>query len=88
MNEMIEDTIGVDTVDYGGPRRSTCTPAIVACTLLKVKNIEGRYNRKTKKIKSSNRNIKTRDALTLKIATNGLEVVVNSHRSSLCAMDV
>ena len=36
-HDMTKNIIGVDTVDYGRPRRSACTPAIVPCTLLKVK---------------------------------------------------
>ena len=47
-HEMIENIIGVDTVDSGNPRSSTCTPDIVACTLLKVKNHEGSYDIKAK----------------------------------------
>ena len=39
-HEMMENNIGGDNVDSGSPRRSTCTPSIVACTLLKVKNRE------------------------------------------------
>ena len=50
-HEMMENTIGVDTMDYGRPRRSTCNPAIVPCTLLKVKKHEGSYHQKAKKIK-------------------------------------
>ena len=87
-HEMMVTTIGVDTVNYGRPRRSTCTPNIVACTLLKVKKNEGRYDRKAKKLKKPNRNIKNRDAPTLKLARNGLEVFVNAHWASFCAMDV
>ena len=85
---MMENTLGVDTVDYGRPGRSACTPAIVPFTLLKLKNIEESYERKAKKIKNSNRNIKNRDAPTLKVATNGLEVFVNVPWASFCAMDV
>ena len=48
---MMENTIGGDTVDSGRPRRSTCNPSIVACTLLKVKKYEGSYDRKAKKFK-------------------------------------
>ena len=47
-HEMMDNTIGVDTVDSGGPRRSTCTPDIVPFTLLKVKKHEESYNRKAK----------------------------------------
>ena len=88
VHEMMENTIGVDTVDSGRMRRSTCTPAIVPCTLLKFRDHEGGYDREAKKIKKSNRNIKNRDAPTLKVATNGLEVFVNEPWSSFCAMDV
>ena len=62
--------------------------AIVACTLLKVKKHEGSYDKKAKKIKKLNRNIKNRDAPTLKLATNGLEVFVNEPWASFCAMYV
>ena len=75
-------------MDSGSPRRSTCTQSIVACTLLKVKKHEGSYDGKAKKIKKSNRNIKNRDAPTLKLATNGLEVFVNAPWASFSAMDV
>ena len=37
VNEMMENKIGGYTVDYGGPRRSTCTSSIVSCTLMKDK---------------------------------------------------
>ena len=47
-HEMMENNIGGDTVDYGSPRRTTFTPSIVACTLLKVKKHEGSYDRKSK----------------------------------------
>ena len=36
-HDMMENIIGGDTVDSGRPRRTTCTPYIVSCTLLKVK---------------------------------------------------
>ena len=49
---MIYNTIGVDIVYYGGPRRSIFTPDIVPCNLQKVKKDEGRYDKKTKKLKS------------------------------------
>ena len=87
-HEMMENTIGVDNVDSGRSRRSTCTPAVVDCTLLKVKNHEGSYDRKSKNFKKSNRNIKNRDAPTLKHSTNGLEVFVNALWASFYAMDV
>ena len=51
-HEMMEKNIGGDTVDYGRPRRTTYTPSIVACTILKVKKHEGIYDRKAKKPKS------------------------------------
>ena len=88
MNEMMDNNIGGGNVDYGRPRRSACTPSIVTCTLLKVKNHEGSYNRKAKNLKKSNRNIKNRDAPTLKLATNGLEVFVNAPWASFCALYV
>ena len=47
VHEMMDNTIGVDTVDSGRPRRLTCTPSIVACTLLKVKKHDGSYDRKS-----------------------------------------
>ena len=87
-HEMTENTIRVENVDSGIPRRSICTPAIVSYTLLKAKNHEGSYDMKAKKSKHSNRNIKNRDAPTLKLATNGLEVLVNAPWDSLCAIDV
>ena len=74
-HEIMDNTFGLDTVDSRSPRGSTCTPYTVVYTLLKVKNHEGSYNRKAKKFKKSNRNIKKRDAPTLKLATNGLEVL-------------
>ena len=71
-HEMMVNKIGVDTVDSWRLRRSTCTPDIVPCKLLKVEKHEGSYNIKAKNSKKSNRNIKNRDAPTLKLATNGL----------------
>ena len=50
---MTENDIGGDTVDSGRTRRSTYTPYIVACKLLKVKKHEGSYDRKAKKIKKN-----------------------------------
>ena len=70
---MMENTIVVDTVDYGGPNRSTCTPDIVLCKIQKVKNHEGGYDKKAKNSKKSIRNIKNSDAPTLKLATNGID---------------
>ena len=52
-HEIIYNTIGVDTVDSGRLRRSTCTPDIAPCKLLKVKNHEGTYEKKGKKIQKS-----------------------------------
>ena len=75
-------------MDSGRPRRSTFTPSIVACTILKFKNHEGSYDRKAKNPKQSKRNIKNRDAPTLKLETNGLEVFVNAPWGSFFAMDV
>ena len=54
----------------------------------KVKNHEGSYDKEAKKSKNSNRNIKNRDAPTLKLATKVLKVFVNAHWASFCAMDV
>ena len=85
---MMENNLGGDTVDYGRPRSTTCTPYIVACTLIKVKKHEGSYDKKAKNSKKSNRNIKNRDAPTLKLATNGIEFFVNAPWASFCAMYV
>ena len=52
-HEMIKNNIGVDTVDSGRPSRSTCTLAIVPCTLIKVKKHEGGYNREANKFKKA-----------------------------------
>ena len=41
-----------------------------------------------KNSKKSNRNIENRDAPTLKLSTNGLEVSVNTPWAYFCAMDV
>ena len=87
-HDMMENNIGMDDVDYGRSIGSTCTPSIVACTLIKVKKHEGSYNRKAKKIKTSSRNIKNRVVRTLKLSTNGLEVFLNAPCASFCAMDV
>ena len=46
VHEMMENTIGVYTVDSGRPRSSTCTPAIVPYKIQKVKNHEGSYDKK------------------------------------------
>ena len=40
--EMMENSIGMDTVDSGRLRRSTCTTYIVPCELQKVKKHKGR----------------------------------------------
>ena len=47
-HDIMENTIGMYTVDYGRPSRSTCTPYIVPSKLQKVKNHEGGYNIKAK----------------------------------------
>ena len=86
-HEMMDSTIGLNTVNSRRPRRSTYTPDIVPCKLQKVEKHEGSCNKKAKKPKKSNRNIKNRYAPTLKLATNGLEVFVNSPLF-LCCMDV
>ena len=87
-NEMMDNTIGVDTVDYGIPSRSTYTPAIVPYKFQKVKNHEGIYNKKAKNPKTSSKNIKNSNAPTLKLATNGPEVFVNPPWASFCEMYV
>ena len=84
----MENTIGVDNVDSGSPRRSTCTPAIVACTLMKVKKYEGGYNRKAKEFKKVNQEYQKQVCANFKLETNGIEVFVNAPWASLCAMDV
>ena len=71
-HEMTENTISVETMYYGRPGRSTRTSAIVIFKFKKVKNNEGGYDKKSKESKNPNRNIKNRDAPTLKPATNGL----------------
>ena len=87
-HEVMDNTIRVDTVDYGKPRRSTFTPDLVPCKLQKIKNHEGSYGKKAKRSKMSSRNIKNSDEPPLKLATNGLEVFVNTPWASLFAMDV
>ena len=47
-HEMMDNNIRGGTVDYGRPIRSACTPSIVACTLIKVKNHEGSNDKKEK----------------------------------------
>ena len=47
-HEMMDNTIGVDTVDSGRMRRSTLTPDITPCKLLKVKKHERIYKEKGK----------------------------------------
>ena len=74
---MIENTIGVDNVDYMSPRRSICTPDIVHCDLQKVKKQKGGYEKK-QQIKKSSRNIKNSNAPNLKLAANGVEVFLNA----------
>ena len=86
-HDITENKIGVETVDSGRLRRSTCTPSIVPCKLQKVKQHEDRY-KKGKKNKKSNRNIKNRYEPTLKLTTNGLEVFVNAPWDSFCEIDV
>ena len=51
-HEMMENTIGVDTVDYEMPKRSTWTSAIALCKLQKFKNNEGSYDKRQKIQKS------------------------------------
>ena len=51
-------------------------------------NHEGSYDIMAKVIIKSNRNIKNRDAPTLKLANNGLEVLVNTPWAYFYAMDV
>ena len=65
-------------------RRSTCTPDIFPCTLQKVKIMKVPT---IERQKNSNRNIKNRDAPTLKLATNGLEVFENVPWDYFYAMD-
>ena len=48
----MEKTIGVDTVDYGIPRVSTCTTSIVTCKLQNIKKHEGIYDKRQKNQKS------------------------------------
>ena len=52
------------------------------------KSMKGATIERQKNPKKSNRNIKNRDAPTLKLETNGLEVFVNTPWASFCAMDV
>ena len=66
-HKMMENTVGVDTVDYGRPGMSTCMPYIVPCGLQKVKKNEGGYDKKAKKSKKSSRNIKNSDASALNL---------------------
>ena len=51
-HEMMENTIGVYTVDYVSSRKSKCTRAIVPFTIMKVKKHEGIHNKKAKKFKT------------------------------------
>ena len=50
-HEVMDNTIRVDTLDYGKPRRSTFTPDLVPCKLQKIKNHEGSYDKKAKRSK-------------------------------------
>ena len=50
-HRMMKNNIGGDTLDSGSLRRSTRTPSIVACTLIKVKKHEGSNDRKSNKFK-------------------------------------
>ena len=72
---MMENIIGVNTVDSGSPKSSKCTPDIVLCELQKNKKHEGIYNKKAEQFKKSSRNITNSDASTVKLATNELEVL-------------
>ena len=81
-------TLGGDAVDFLIPRRSTFIPSIVACTILKVKNYEGSYDRKAKKFKKVKQEYQKQICANFKIATNGLEVFFNTPWDSFCAMDV
>ena len=75
-------------MDFVIPRRSTFIPSIVACTILKVENYEGSYDRKAKKFKKVKQEYQKQRCANFKIATNGLEVFVNAPWASFCAMDV
>ena len=77
-HEMMESTIGVNNMDSGRLKRSTCTPDIVPCGIQKVKKHKGGYGKKAKKSKTSSRNIKNSDAPTLKLVTSGLEFFANA----------
>ena len=50
--------------------------------------MKGATIERQKKSKKSNRNMKNRDAPTLKLATNGLGFFVNATWASFCEMDV
>ena len=45
-HEMMYNNIGMDTVDYGRTKRSSCTILIFPCRLMMVKNNEGSYDKK------------------------------------------
>ena len=49
---MMDNTIGVGKLYSGSPRRSIFTPDIVPCEIQKVKQHEGSYDKKAKKLKS------------------------------------
>ena len=51
-HEMMDTTIGADTLDSGRPIRSSRTLAIVTCNLLKVKKHEGSYKKRQKNQKN------------------------------------
>ena len=51
-HDMMENAIGVDTLDSRRLSRSSCTPYIVPCELLKVKKHEGSYEKKAKNFKN------------------------------------
>ena len=51
-NEMIENSIGIEIVNSGRPRRSTRPTSIVTYNIQKVKKHEGGYDKKSKNQKS------------------------------------
>ena len=60
-HDMIENTIGVDTVYSGRHRRSTCKPDIVPCKLQKVKKARRELQKKDKKIQKVHAGISKTD---------------------------
>ena len=75
-------------MDCGSPRRSTCTPYIIACTLLKVKNYEGSSNKKAKKLEKIKQEYQKQRCANFKTCNQWTRSFFMNLGASCYAMDV